>query len=90
MELNIIEDKKNKLVFELVGENHTICNLLREELWNDEDVKVASYNIKHPLISEPRFILETKKDDPRKVIKDALARIKKNNDIFLKKFKSAK
>lgn len=90
MELNIIEESKNKIVFELIGEDHTLSNALREELWNDKDVKSAGYNIKHPLISSPRFVLETIKNDPKKTLKEAAKRIKKRNDEFLKVFNKAK
>ena len=90
MEMNIIEESKNNLIFELIGEDHTFSNALRDELWNDKDVKVAAYNIKHPLISAPRFILETSKNDPKKTLKEAVKRIKKRNDEFLKLFNKAK
>ena len=86
MELNIIEQSKTKLIFELIGEDHTFCNALREELWNDKDIKLATYNIKHPLISAPRFIVETTKNDPKKTLKEATKRIAKKNDEFLKTF----
>ena len=58
MEINILEDKKKRLVFELKGEKHTICNALREELWNDKSVTISAYNISHPLIGIPKFIIE--------------------------------
>ncbi|MBT3465263.1 DNA-directed RNA polymerase subunit L, partial [archaeon] len=38
MEINVIENKKKRFVFELKGEDHTLCNLLREELWNDKSI----------------------------------------------------
>jgi DNA-directed RNA polymerase subunit L len=90
MEMNILEESKNKIIFELIGEDHTFCNALRDELWEDKDVVSASYNIKHPLISAPRFIVETKKNDPKKTLKDASERIRKNNDKFIKAFSKAK
>jgi DNA-directed RNA polymerase subunit L len=90
MELNILEESKNKIIFEMIGEDHTFSNALREELWNDKDVKSAGYNIKHPLISSPRFILETTKNDPKKTLKDAVKRIKERNDEFLNVFNKAK
>ena len=82
MELKIIEEKKNRLVFELDGETHTLCGALRKELWNDEHVKVAGYNIEHPLINKPRFVLETDGADPRKTIGSALKRVQKDIDKF--------
>lgn len=77
MEINIVEEKKNKLVFEVKGETHTLCNALQRELWNDSHVKAAGYNIKHPLINIPRFMLETDKADPKKTISAAVKRLTK-------------
>ena len=88
MELNIIEDKKERFVFELKGETHTFCNILRKELWNDKHVKVASYNIEHPLIGIPKIIIETDgKESPRKALSEAVKRIKKVNDAFKSQFR---
>ncbi len=77
MEINIIEEKKNKLVFEIRGEDHTFSNMLRKELWNDEHVKASAYNIDHPLVGQPKFVLQTDGEDPRKVLQAAAKRIEK-------------
>ncbi|MBW2986151.1 DNA-directed RNA polymerase subunit L [Candidatus Woesearchaeota archaeon] len=77
MEVNIIEEKKNKLVFEIPGEGHTLCNALQKELWTDSHVKVAGYNIAHPLINVPKFTLETDGADPKKTISAAVKRLTK-------------
>ena len=47
MEIKIIEDKKNRMLFNVEGGSHTLCNILKEELWNDSNVKVSSYSIRH-------------------------------------------
>lgn len=75
--MNVLEKKKNRLVFELPGADHTFCNALKTELWNDEDVKVATYTIKHPLLAVPKFIIETKKEDATKAVLDASSRLQK-------------
>ncbi|MBN2423307.1 DNA-directed RNA polymerase subunit L [Candidatus Woesearchaeota archaeon] len=91
MDINVIEDKKRRFVFELKGEDHTFCNILREELWNDKSVKVAAYNISHPLIGIPKFIVETdSKKSPKKALKDAVARLKKKNNDLEKEVKKEK
>ena len=59
MELKTLESGKNKIVFELQGVGHTFCNLLVQELWKDEHVKVAAYNVDHPLIGKPKMVVET-------------------------------
>ena len=45
MEVNILEEKKDKIIFEIKGEGHTLSNAIRKELWNDEHVKAAAYAI---------------------------------------------
>ena len=69
MESNIIEETKNKLVFELKGENHTFCNALRKELENIKGVEIAVYKIPHPLVGIPKFQIETKGIDSKKALK---------------------
>jgi DNA-directed RNA polymerase subunit L len=90
MEINVLEDKKKRLVFELKGEGHTLCNVLRDELWNDKSVKVSAYNIAHPLVGIPKFIIETDGKAPKKALKDAIARLKKKNSDLLKEGKKIK
>ncbi|MBU0757010.1 MAG: DNA-directed RNA polymerase subunit L [Nanoarchaeota archaeon] len=85
MEITILEDKKTRLVFEMKGEDHTFCNVLREEMWNDSSVKLAAYNIVHPLTSIPKFILETdSKKAARKALSDAMKRLKDKNSSLKK------
>ena len=81
MEFKVLEETKNKLVFELKGETHTFCNVLKKELQDHKDVKMASYRIDHPLVGVPRFILETS-SDPRKILKTALSNLKKKAKEF--------
>jgi len=80
MELNIIEDKKDRIVFEIKGEGHTLSNMLRKELWNDSHVKIATYQIEHPEVGIPRIILETDGADTRKTILTAVKKIQKDLD----------
>lgn len=84
MEINVIEKSKTKLVFELKGESHTFCNILKNELWKDNKVKVSAYRIKHPLIATPLFTLETSGKEPITCLQDAMTRLKKTDNIFKK------
>ena len=66
MEMTVIEEKKNKLVFKIEGAGHTICNIIKNELSKDSNVKVVAYKIDHPLVGVPQMIIETNgKIDPR-------------------------
>lgn len=86
MEINVIEEKKNKLIFELKGASHTLCNALKAEMHNDNNVKIATYSIRHPLVGQPKFIIETDGTDPEKALISAAERLKKVNDKFEKDF----
>ncbi len=90
MNIQIIEEAKNKIVFEIPGENHTLLNIIREELWNDEHVKNAAYRIKHPLTKVPRMVVETDgKEDPKKALQEAAKRVLKMNKKFSDAFEKA-
>ena len=87
MEMNIVENRKSKLILEIKGTDHTICNSLKGELYNDEHVKVSTYSIKHPLITTPKVIVETDNEEtPKNALSGAIARLKKNNERFKKEF----
>jgi DNA-directed RNA polymerase subunit L len=91
MEIKVIEQTKKKMIFELIGVDHTFCNILKEELNKDDNVKTATYTIAHPLVRVPKFIVETKGDkEPTDVLKSAAKKIGKLNEDFLSNFKRAK
>jgi len=84
MEFNVLEESKTKLVFELKGETHSFCNLLKQELQQAKGVEIATYRIDHPLVGLPKFIIETKGVEPRKALKEALGNVKKKATEFQK------
>jgi DNA-directed RNA polymerase subunit L len=84
MEFKVLEESKTKLVFNLIGETHTFCNVLKDELLRVKGVTVATYTIDHPLIGKPEFHLETKGVEPRKALKSALKNLKKKAQEFKK------
>lgn len=90
MEINILEQDKNKLKLEIKGEGHTLCNVLRKELSNDKDVKVVGYNIPHSLVGTPILILETEKESPKKALLSAIKRLNKISADLKNKFQKIK
>ncbi|MBW2971758.1 DNA-directed RNA polymerase subunit L [Candidatus Woesearchaeota archaeon] len=86
MEINVLEDSKNKLVVEIKGEGHALCNALKAELWKNKKVKVAGYNVAHPLVGVPKMVIEVESGDPKKFLADAAKAVKKDADDFLKAF----
>lgn len=80
MEVKILEDSKNKLVVELPGRGHTLCNPLKRELWNNKNVKTATYTINHPLVGLPKLVVETNgSETPRDAILKAIASLGKQS-----------
>tara|TARA_Y100000310_G_C20519644_1_gene733009 strand:+ start:461 stop:751 length:291 start_codon:yes stop_codon:yes gene_type:complete len=88
MEVAIVEESKNKLIFE-VDENVGFLNAVKTELLNDKQVKIATYFVKHPLVGKPRMIIETDGADPKKALASAASRLKKENDSFASSVKKA-
>jgi DNA-directed RNA polymerase subunit L len=89
MELIVIEESKTRLEAELKGADHTVCNVVVEELYNDKDVVNAAYNVEHPLVAQPKIIIETKGKEPKKALVEAIARVKKQTADFSKKIEKA-
>jgi len=89
MEIKIIEEKKNRLSFELKGEGNTFCNILKDELWNDKHVTVATYTIKHPLLGIPFMIVETDGKSPKQALESAAERVVDKAEKLRKEAKKA-
>jgi DNA-directed RNA polymerase subunit L len=76
-------NEATKLELVLKGEGHTLFNLLRRELFNDPMVIHAGYMIKHPLVKEVRFYVQTKEgSSPKEAVKNALKRLDGKIDEF--------
>ena len=89
MEINILEQDKNKIEFEILDEDHTLCNVLRKKLWENKDVNLAAYKIEHPLVSNPIMLVEVKKGDPKKALSKAADDLKKDIKEIKNSFKNA-
>lgn len=76
MEIKIIEETKRKMVFEIKGAGHTLCNIIKEELNNNKKVTIATYVIDHPLTGSPRFAVETDSTiTPRQAVNQAVKKL---------------
>ena len=84
MEINVLEESGKRMVFELKGESHSFCNLLKELLHDVKGVELASYKVEHPLVGVPKFLIETKGIEPREALKKAISEMKKVGKDFKK------
>jgi len=75
MNLKIIEKTDDEIMVEMAGESHTLLNVLKSSLLDDPRIEVATYDIKHPTISEPILFVKTKDVDPVVAIREASERI---------------
>ena len=87
MQINVLEHTKQLLKFELQGEGHTFCNVLRKELWLGKAPDVAGYAIEHALVSQPVFVVESDKQDPVALLGAAVERLHKKTAELQEKFK---
>ena len=90
MELTVQEKSKNKLVLQLKSETTTICNVLRDQLWSDEKIKAAGYNVRHPLEGQPSLIIEITTKKPETALQDAVSSVRKDLSKLKKDIKKAK
>jgi len=86
MKLKIVENKKDKIKVEVVGESHTLLNLLRETSWKT-GADQASYIIAHPYMSNPEIIIRG--TNPKKTLIDAAQKITDESTAFEKEVKRA-
>jgi DNA-directed RNA polymerase subunit L len=87
MDIKIEEHEKNKLVLNISGENDTLLNLIRDQMWKDNDVEAAGYNIDHPLTKRAKFVLVTKTKDSKKVFTNGINALIKANKNLIKQIK---
>jgi len=90
MEVKVVSKSKNELRLEIVGEDHTFCNLLQNILLEDKNVELAGYDQPHPLIRSSMLYLKTKREiSPEKTLLGALGTVQELNKEFDEKFSKA-
>ncbi len=89
MEIDIIEENKNKIIINIKNEDIGFFSVLTDELNNKDDVKFSGYNVDHPLIKNIRLLVELNDDsdaDPKTVLEDSINNIKNSQDKLVKSF----
>ncbi|WMW22148.1 DNA-directed RNA polymerase subunit L [Methanolobus mangrovi] len=89
MELKIIDKTDDEMHLEIIGENHTLLNMLKSALLDDTRVQIATYDMKHVSISDPILFVKTEGVDPIEAVKDAAKSIVTHCDEFMSVFKTA-
>ncbi|MDD5473214.1 MAG: DNA-directed RNA polymerase subunit L [Candidatus Methanoperedens sp.] len=86
MELTILNKTDKEINIKVAGETHTLLIMLKTALLNNKHVEIATYDIKHPTISDPVLFVRTDGADPVDVIKKASKEMVKECDEFSKLF----
>jgi DNA-directed RNA polymerase subunit L len=90
MEVKVLSKSKNELRLEIIGEDHTFCNLLQNVLLEDKNVELAGYDQPHPLIRSSIIYVRTKREvSPEKTLLNALENVRELNKEFNEKFAKA-
>jgi DNA-directed RNA polymerase subunit L len=92
MKVNVLNMKKedNSLEFEIDGEDHTLCNALRNILLEDDSVDFVSYKIDHPTHANPIFYIKTNtQKTPTEALIQASEKLAALCDELLLKFQKA-
>ena len=84
MEIKILKDEKNELDIEL--SSLTIAEVLRVYL-NKEGAKLAVWRRDHPTKNP---VLHIESDNPKKILKKAIATLEKEIDSIVDEFKKSK
>jgi DNA-directed RNA polymerase subunit L len=90
VEVKVLSKSKNELRLEIIGEDHTFCNLLQNVLLEDKNVELAGYDQPHPLIRSSIIYVRTKREvSPEKTLLNALENVRELNKEFNEKFAKA-
>jgi len=92
MQVKIREQEKNRLVLEFDERDHGILNLIKKTIWEvgGEHIEFAGYQIAHPEVSNPIFILKTKGKDAKAIWNAAISSAMKSADQLAKILKKLK
>ncbi|KYC44769.1 MAG: DNA-directed RNA polymerase subunit L [Candidatus Methanofastidiosum methylothiophilum] len=81
LEIEILKNEGSLMEFRIIGEDHTLCNVLRDALLKNKKVTVAAYKIDHPLLDSkrPRFIINTDGSiSPKDALIEAIGSLQKD------------
>ncbi len=87
MEVKVDAKNDKYWIVTLIGEDHTLANLIAERLLKDPDVEFAAYVLEHPLVASPKLIVRTKKGDAYDALKKAIDKVSGEVSDFKAKVK---
>jgi DNA-directed RNA polymerase subunit L len=85
MNINVLEDSKEKLLIEFEDETETITNVLAAQAWKEG--AEASAIREHPFIEKPRLVVMG--SNPKKSLEKASTAIEEQCEEFKEEFRRA-
>jgi len=82
MEVRLLSKEDKSIRVEVIDENETLLNVLKERLLQDPDVDVASFIVGHPLLDQPQFVLRMRKGKPEAALRGATKVVRDELDKF--------
>lgn len=89
VEVRLLTKDDKSLEVEVVGENETLLNLLKQRLLQNRDVANASFLIGHPLLDQPKLFVQVRKGKPEAAVKAAAKDLREELDKFETEFLKA-
>jgi len=87
--LQILEKSEKVVKIEIEGEDHTLLAPLSSKLLENEKVDIATYSIKHTLMSNPVLYVKMREGDPIEAVRSAAASLASEFEDFMSKYKAA-
>ncbi len=87
--IKILEKKEKEVRIEIVGEDHTLLSPLTSKLLENRQVDIASYSIKHTLMSDPVLYVKMKEGDALAAVVSAAAALASEFEDFETLYKKA-
>jgi len=71
MEVKLLKKDKNSIELEIIGEDETLLEPLKQKLLEDPDVQIATFLTGHLLLENPKLYVKVKDGKPQAAFKRA-------------------
>lgn len=80
MDVRVIRKDDKMIEVELIGENETLLNVMKQRLLQSPDVESATFLVGHPLLDQPRLVAHVRKGKPEAALKAAAKELREELD----------
>ena len=90
MDVETVKSEKNELRLKFSEIDQGFLNFIKSAVWEDSATQMAGFNIDHPMVGHPTFILKTKGKSAKDVWNKALESANKQISTFESQIKKLK